>query len=128
MVWLLAPDSANTCCNCTPTVCTDCFCNLTLDTAGGEAGYNELFNVSGDFTSARDISLAFQTYTIKDRLQLTADGSNLFYDTGCVAGWSNANINIAAGTQNIRVEILPHCDPNQPGNTLWTLTITCAAL
>lgn len=101
-----------------------CFCNLTLDTAGGESGYDETFDVTDDFVADRDIYVDFEAYSIKDQLLIDADGVNI-YDSGCISGNVTATVTVPAGTTSARVQVLAHCDAGQPGTTAWTLSIAC---
>ena len=120
------------CSECGPDACTpgECICNLDLNTAGGEAGYDQNFDVTGDFVSARDIYPVFESFTVKDQLIIDADGVNV-YDSGCVGTVGTPltpTITIPGGTTSVRVRVIPHCDPGDSGETAWTLAITCAAL
>lgn len=115
------------CEECGPDPCTsgcETFCNLSLDTAGGESGYDQTFDVTGDFGSARNIFIDFEAFTIKDQLLIDANGVNI-YDSGCIGGNVTPTVLVPAATTSARVRIIPHCDPLQEGATAWTLTITC---
>jgi hypothetical protein len=113
------------CLNCSsdPCVEADCFCNLTLNTAGGALGYDETFDVTGDFTSARNIYIDFNAFTVKDQLLIYANGS-LIYDSGCISGNVTPTVNVPSGTTSARVVVVPDCAST--GVTAWTLDIDCA--
>lgn len=99
------------------------FCHLTLDTAGGDAGYDNTFDVTGDFTSARNIYVDFESYTVKDQLLIYANGS-LVYDSGCIGARVMPTVAMPAGTTNSRVVVVANCEGTT--GTLWVLGITCA--
>lgn len=98
------------------------FCDLTVDAAGGDAGFDQTFDVTGDFPSDRNVFVDFETYTVKDRLMIYADAS-LVYDSGCISGNVTPTVVIPSGTTSARVHVIPNCDGT--ATTLWTLNITC---
>lgn len=100
-------------------------CALTLDTSGGDSGYDQTFDVTGDFAAARDIYVGLETYTIKDQLLIDANGSNI-YDSGCIGAQVTPTVNVPSGTTSVRVRIIPLCDGGS--GTAWILSITCASL
>lgn len=123
-VWIYSPrGDADKCCECQENVCDTCFCDLTLDTAGGDAGYNHTFDVTGDFPTARDIYVDFESYTIKDRLIIKADGVEK-YNSGCIGAHVTPTVNIPAFTTSAQVIVEADCDGGT--GTLWVLSITCA--
>jgi len=109
-------------CTFTFQVDTD-YCRLTLDTAGGDAGYDNTFDVTGDFTTARNIYVDFESYTVKDQLLIYANGS-LVYDSGCIGARVMPTVAMPAGTTNSRVVVVANCEGTT--DTLWVLGITCA--
>jgi hypothetical protein len=110
-------------CGTDPCIAELCFCDLTLNTAGGSAGYDETFNVTGDFTAARNIYIDFNSFTVKDQLLIYANGS-LIYDSGCISGNVTPTVNVPSGTTSARVVVVPDCA--SMGVTAWTLDIDCA--
>lgn len=100
-------------------------CGLTLNTSGGDAGYDETFDVAGDFTSARDIYVDFESFTVKDRLIISANGSSI-YDSGCIGANVTPTVNGPSGTTSVRVQVIPNCEGTT--GTAWTLRIECAPL
>lgn len=112
------------CVECGPAPCTgaDCICNLSLNTDGGDAGYDETFDVTGQFPTAQDLGIDLETYTIQDELLIYADGT-LVYDSGCIGAHVTTAVSIPAGTTSIRVVIVPDCAGGT--GTLWTLSLSC---
>jgi hypothetical protein len=60
---------------------------------------------------------------IGNRFIVTANISNVLYDTGCVLGSATDTITIPAGTSILTVTVFGAC--NTPGADEWALTITC---
>lgn len=118
------------CLNCGEDPCdeTACFCNLNLNTAGGDDGYSNIFDVTGEFPSDRDITVEFATYVVKDRLVITANGSPV-YDSNCIATDGtpvSTTVTIPAGTTSVTVTVIPNCAGTT--GTAWALSITCEPL
>lgn len=99
------------------------FCDLTVEADGGDEGFDRTFDVTGDFTSDRNIFVDFETFTVKDRLIIYANGVSV-YDSGCISGSVSPTILIPAGTTSARVQIIPNCEGTS--ETIWTLSILCA--
>ena len=116
--------AVNCCTTCTTRPCDTCFCGLNLNTAGGDAGYDNTFSTPTEFATARNIYVGFESYTIKDRLMIYANWV-LVYDSGCIAGYVSPTILIPAGTTTVRVVVIPNCEGTI--GTAWTLTIVCAS-
>lgn len=115
------------CAECGPDECTagECLCNLNLNTAGGDAGYDETFDVTGDFVSNRDIYVDFESYTIKDQLIIKANGSTI-YDSGCIGAHVTPTVTVPGGTTSVEIIVVPDCEGGT--GTAWTVAITCADL
>ena len=98
-------------------------CGLNLNSVGGDAGYDVIYDVSSDFVSGGTINVSFNAQAVKDQLILFANGS-VIVDTGCISGIYSQSISILSGTTTLRVQVIPDCE--EIGGTLWTLSITCA--
>ena len=115
------------CANCEDDPCEEgvCFCNLTLNTSGGDAGYDNTFDVTGDFVGARNIAVDFESYTVKDQLLIYANGS-LIYDSGCIGAHVTPTVSVPGGTTTARVVVVANCEGTT--GTAWVLSIACAPL
>ena len=118
--WLRTTNCA--CAGCGPSNCAPPFCCTNLDTSGGDAGYYAVYNVTGQFSSTTNINVFFETYTIKDRLVIAADGVNL-YDSGCISGNVSPVVGIPGGTLNVSINVLANCEGTN--GTAWVLQISC---
>lgn len=99
------------------------FCHLTLNTSGGDAGYDQTFDVTGDFSADRNVYVDFESYTVKDQLLIYANAV-LVYDSGCIGAHVTPTILMPAGTTSVRVNVVPNCEGTT--GTAWLLSITCA--
>jgi len=97
------------------------FCNLII--SGGDAGYDNTFNVTGEFTSTRNIYVDYDAYIVEDQLLIYANGS-LVYDSGCIGTHVTPTVSIPSGTTSCRVVIVPNCTGGS--GTFWLVGITCA--
>ena len=118
--WLRTTDCA--CAGCGPSLCASPFCCTNLDTSGSDAGYYATYNVTGQFVSSTNVNVFFEAYTIKDRLTLVANGSNI-YDSGCISGNVSPVVTIPAGTNSIAINVIADCDGGT--DTVWVLQISC---
>lgn len=100
------------------------FCRLTVGTSGGDGGYSSSFYVAPDFVASRNIYIDFESYTVKDRLRIYADGVEI-YNSGCIGGRVTPTVNVPGGTINVDVYVDPRCEGGS-ASTLWVLEITCA--
>lgn len=98
-------------------------CSLDISASGGNDGYSNFFYVAPDFTSARDIYVDFESYTVKDRLRIIADSVEI-YNSGCIGARVTPTVNIPAGTVNVDIYVDPNCGGTS--DTAWVLSITCA--
>ena len=121
--WLKTVDCECAGCGSTPCSVDECLCAVDLNTSGGDDGYDHTFDTTGDFTSARDVYVDFQSYTVKDQLRIYANGT-LVYDSGCIGAHVTPTVSIPSGTTSVRVEVVPNCDSGS--GTAWILSITCA--
>jgi hypothetical protein len=98
---------------------------LNLNTAGGDEGFSQTYDVSGEFIYNRDIYVDFESYTVKDRLVIYA-GSSIVYDSGCIGAHVTPTVTIPGGTTAVTVIIYANCEGTI--GTGWTLSITCALI
>lgn len=109
------------------------FCNLSLNSAGGDEGYDQIFTTQTNTEFDLVLNVEFETFTIMDRLQIRAYSnittSVIIVDSGCIAtsttGLFTAQVKIPQGTIAVRFTVIPLCD-GTPGGTVWQLRSQCA--
>lgn len=97
-------------------------CDLSLDSAGGDEGFDETFNSgNGGYT----LELTYETYRVKDRIILYDNNGSILFDSGCVGTQGEAveNIAVPEGTTSIRVVVEPNCEGGS--GTAWYLSVRC---
>src|SRR5581483_2542220 len=86
----------------------------------------------GDTADTRNIELGktsgtatldYNTFSIKDRIIVSYQGSVLF-DTGCVGTSASQPINFAGSSTQLTVEVMPNCEGGTTG-TAWQYTVHC---
>jgi hypothetical protein len=125
MPWLLTQNCECTKCGKDPCDTEACLCLLNLDTAGGDEGFSQTYDVSGEFVSNRDIYIDFESYTVKDQLVIYA-GSSIVYDSGCIGAHVTPTVTIPGGTTSVTVIVYANCEGTT--GTAWTLSITCQTI
>ena len=98
---------------------SDKCCNNVTE-AGGDAPEthtHELGKTKGTF------GFSYQTYTIKDQIQVIYGGSTIF-DTGCVGASGTVNLPFAGTAHEVTVKVIPNCEGDTSG-TAWNYTVTC---
>ncbi len=76
----------------------------------------ELGKTSGTFR------FDYNTYTVKDRIIVTYEGSTLF-DSGCVGEGRSVNLDYAGSGSMLQVEVIPRCAGGS--NTIWKYVVHC---
>jgi hypothetical protein len=100
---------------------------ITLNSEGGDAGYDETFTHQSLSTSYNTF-VVFTAFFIADELLIFANG-NQIYTTGCIGtevsqpSSVSAEVTIPENTTSIRIKVNPLCGPTSEG-TLWTLFVS----
>lgn len=112
--------------------CASGICDISLDSAGGDEGYDQTFE-AGFFeqTGGTIYVREFETYTQRDQLRIFSNGSEAaIYDSGCIATNRNPITNLAVtipvGTTTLRVQVIPNCEGGS--GTAWVLKIGCTEM
>ena len=95
-------------------------CCDNVTEAGGdtpETHNHELGKTKGTF------EFRYQTYTIKDRIQVKYENA-IKFDTGCVGASGTELITFDGTDHSVTVTVIPNCDGNTSG-TAWNYSIGC---
>lgn len=106
----------------------DCCCeDLVIDSAGGDDGYSETFDIqprSEDY----DIGITFTAYTIADSMTLSTNIGEL-YSSGCIGAEVDQpssvseTVTMPKEATSVTITVNPLCGPTEEG-TAWLLFVT----
>ena len=97
---------------------SDACCDQTTHagTDAAETHVHELGTTKGIFT------LDYQTYHIKDRIQVLYEG-NVIFDSGCVGEKNSVSLAFDGNAHTVTVKVTPNCQGTS--GTAWNYTISC---
>lgn len=97
-------------------------CDLSLDSSGGDEGYDQTF---GAGNGGYSIIITYETYYQEDQIILYSQTGTILFDSGCIGtqGERDATVVVPVGTTSIRVRVIPNC--NGGSGTAWYLSIRC---
>ena len=105
--------------------CCNDICSLQLNSAGGDAGFDQTYSGTITAEEGQNIYMTFETFFIRDILEVYLNGSQVI-NTGCQRGLSSHNFIIPQGSYSVRIKVIPGwigCG-DQKG-TAWVLTASC---
>ena len=126
MGYIPAFGSCGVCQSCVrdnPCASRDEFCTVGVSELGTDVGYDETFDGTCDFTSARDIDLDFEAWNHNSQLIIYANGVSI-YDSGCIIGHPLVTVTVPGGTTSLRFLVVVNCAGGAGGS--WDLFVQCA--